>query len=229
MSLIYTTLGILSQMASQIVVSALNPIHRVGYQVVVFLIGAFLFMLLDFYFQGQVYIIVYVGAIAIQFQFIIMMVECNTTTDRNSRNNESINKKEKLGQTIIQTTSKNNIATLDKETESIGNDSNRIPKNLFQSIGLLILLFQMIIFTQIILENEVSIFSMVPFRDSLMQGYTISAYFYPVWAIEFISMTDLETQGIMAYVAYPAAQIQIGLTLWAVMIGIISICSPRHR
>ncbi len=272
MSTIYSIFGILSLMASQVVISALNPIHRIGYQIVVFQIGAFIFMLLDFYFQGQVYIIVYVGAIAIQFQFIIMMVECNNqdkietsniiTSEKSNAYNSQIlnNNNNKCGKTIIFTSlnniSKNSDIPLSDITSKalftllaspVKGDLLNAKMNNYNSVdqytpkiidfriiikramlwlwllGLLSVIFQvtLIVITKY-MGNELALFN-------IQETYTISAYFYPVWAIDFFNMTDLETQGIMTYVAYPAAQIQIGLTLWAVMIGIISICSPRHR
>ncbi len=427
MSLIYLILGILSQVASQIVVSALNPIHRIGYQVLVFLIGAFLFMLLDFYFQGQVYIIVYVGAIAIQFQFIIMMVECNTITKispfiplKNKKRYSAVNfqnpKKKNVSLLNLSIGNKStkkviNVQGLNTDTPTFGGayaslktlsgararqnqptgnpvqfptidlydialstlqikeNFNQYP-NLFEnsittilnnnkkwsplillsgketeesSLGLLaepffnqqfitntmsklkmpILLFLVIMFivlfnmdniqkfllfstggiesllAQYRFNQILSIFSdnqiqltiiifvvnqiyfiyfivinfiielvnlkvqlcefyanqdnypglivlnfftqlneLISLMNKLLQDFFISnellktyhiySYFYPIWAIDFINMSDLETLGIMTYVAYPVAQIQIGLTLWAVMIGIISICSPRQ-
>ena len=41
--------------------------------------SAFLYFLLDYYFLGLTYIIVYVGAIAILFLFVIMMCETKET------------------------------------------------------------------------------------------------------------------------------------------------------
>jgi hypothetical protein len=39
----------------------------------------------------------------------------------------------------------------------------------------------------------------------IKEAYSIFTYFYPIWAIDFLNLTDLETLGIIAYVAYPAA------------------------
>jgi NADH:ubiquinone oxidoreductase subunit 6 (subunit J) len=39
--------------------------------------ASFIFMFFDYYFLGLTYIIVYVGAIAILFLFVIMMVSMN--------------------------------------------------------------------------------------------------------------------------------------------------------
>ena len=62
-------------MSAFFVVSALNAIHRVALLIVVLLCGAFIFLILDYYFLGLTYIIVYVGAIAILFLFVIMMIQ----------------------------------------------------------------------------------------------------------------------------------------------------------
>ena len=289
MSFIYQILGFISIIASLIVVSALNPIHRIGYLILVFMIGAFIFMLLDFYFQGQVYIIVYVGAIAILFLFIIMMVECNTSTElkniqNNLDNSLSINLTLPInncgdstvtvsptpfnGITPINFTSSvklNGLPLLAENTNLVNSsifDSTFFNKNLnFRPVShntldidlyvdrkntkkrsrtesifynvlrsLLIYNVQRDILPDGIMEgvNEWILSNVTGYINNI-QLQQFDTHFYPVWAIEFFNMTDLETLGVMAYVAYPYAQIQIGLTLWTVMIGIISICSPSHE
>ncbi|KAJ3389596.1 hypothetical protein HDU92_000959 [Lobulomyces angularis] len=55
----------------------------------------------------------------------------------------------------------------------------------------------------------------------------IYSYFYPSWSIEYKTITDIESLAILVYVAFPTALILISIALWTVMIGIISICSPR--
>lgn len=54
-------LGAIILLSALIVVSALNAIHRVALLIVVFMCGAFIFLILDYYFLGLTYIIVYVG------------------------------------------------------------------------------------------------------------------------------------------------------------------------
>jgi len=60
---------------SVMVISAKNPIHSVFYLVLVFLNAAGLFILLGAEFFSIIFIIVYVGAIAILFLFIVMMLD----------------------------------------------------------------------------------------------------------------------------------------------------------
>lgn len=70
----WKTLGIIVLLASVIIVSVLNPVARLCFQIIVYLAGSQMYTILDFYYLGQTYIIVYVGAIAILFQFVIMMI-----------------------------------------------------------------------------------------------------------------------------------------------------------
>jgi len=69
------------------VISAKNPIHSVLFLILVFCNSAGLLMLLGVEFLGIIFIIVYVGAIAILFLFVVMMlniklVELNENTLR---------------------------------------------------------------------------------------------------------------------------------------------------
>ena len=75
----YVAISLIALWSSLIVISALDPIHRTALQIVVFQAGAFMYTIQDFYFLGQTYIIVYVGAIAILFLFVIMMIQINET------------------------------------------------------------------------------------------------------------------------------------------------------
>ncbi len=57
-----------------------NNISRLALLILTFLLSAFQFLIFDYYFLGLTYIIVYVGAIAILFLFVIMLIQ----TDQNS-------------------------------------------------------------------------------------------------------------------------------------------------
>jgi hypothetical protein len=56
-----------------------QPITRLALLIKIFIMSAFLFLFLDYYFLGLTYIIVYVGAIAILFLFVIKMAENHIT------------------------------------------------------------------------------------------------------------------------------------------------------
>lgn len=71
---VYSFIFILMGITSLAVIQLSNPVIRMQNQIIVYLMGAFIFLLLDNHFQGLAYIIVYVGAIAILFLFVIMMI-----------------------------------------------------------------------------------------------------------------------------------------------------------
>lgn len=54
--------------------SFLSGVHRLLLLVMIFLMTGGLYLLYDFYFLGLSYIIVYCGAIAIIFLFVLMMI-----------------------------------------------------------------------------------------------------------------------------------------------------------
>lgn len=81
---IYSFLCLISIFSALIIVSSLNAIHRVVWLIILFTIGAFMFIILDHYYLGLTYIIVYVGAIAILFLFVIMMVQIKKTEELSS-------------------------------------------------------------------------------------------------------------------------------------------------
>lgn len=56
-----------------------QPITRLALLITVFIMSALVLIVLDFYFLGLTYVIVYVGAIAILFLFVIMMAEAHIT------------------------------------------------------------------------------------------------------------------------------------------------------
>jgi NADH-ubiquinone oxidoreductase chain 6 len=56
-----------------------QPITRLALLITVFIMSALALIVLDFYFLGLTYVIVYVGAIAILFLFVIMMAEAHIT------------------------------------------------------------------------------------------------------------------------------------------------------
>lgn len=56
------------------VLTSKNPVHSVLFLVVLFCNGAILLLLLQAEFLGLIYIVVYVGAIAVLFLFVVMML-----------------------------------------------------------------------------------------------------------------------------------------------------------
>lgn len=75
MEQLYIFLSFITLLGAVMVISSLNPIHSVFWLVLVFLNSSILLILLGFNFIPLMLIIVYVGAIAILFLFVIMMLD----------------------------------------------------------------------------------------------------------------------------------------------------------
>lgn len=65
---------------SCLVVFSRNPVHSVLWLIFVFLNVAVLFVILGAEFLGMILIIVYVGAVAVLFMFVVMMLNISITT-----------------------------------------------------------------------------------------------------------------------------------------------------
>ena len=75
LSIIYNITIILSLFVTGAIYQTSNVIYRVGLLIILELQGALLILLLGQNFQGLTYIIVYIGALAILFLFVIMMLK----------------------------------------------------------------------------------------------------------------------------------------------------------
>lgn len=69
---LFTNLGIF--ISAIVLVTHWDPIRKLLSLISLFLFSTFLFLILNFFFLGLTYLIVYIGAIAILFLFVIMMV-----------------------------------------------------------------------------------------------------------------------------------------------------------
>jgi NADH-quinone oxidoreductase subunit J len=65
--------------AGVMVISARNPVHSVLYLIVAFFNAAGLFVLMGAEFVAMILVIVYVGAVAVLFLFVVMMLDINFT------------------------------------------------------------------------------------------------------------------------------------------------------
>ena len=63
--------------AAVMVVSARNPVHSVLFLIVTFFTTAGLFVLIGAEFLAMVLVVVYVGAVAVLFMFVVMMLDIN--------------------------------------------------------------------------------------------------------------------------------------------------------
>lgn len=71
----YFLFSLLLLVSTFMTISSYNPIHSVFWLVIVFLQSSILMMSLGYEFLGLMLIIIYVGAIAILFLFVIMMLD----------------------------------------------------------------------------------------------------------------------------------------------------------
>ncbi len=59
------------------VISARNPVHSVLFLILAFFNGAGLFVLMGAEFLAMILVVVYVGAVAVMFMFVVMMLDVN--------------------------------------------------------------------------------------------------------------------------------------------------------
>lgn len=76
-SLLFYVFATIMVMASLAVVSAKNPVHSVFFLIVAFFNAAGLFVLLGAEYIAMTLVIVYVGAVAVLFLFVVMMLNIN--------------------------------------------------------------------------------------------------------------------------------------------------------
>ena len=76
-TLLFYLFGGLTLISAFLVISARNPVHSVLYLILAFFNTAALFLLLGAEFLAMILIIVYVGAVAVLFLFVVMMLNIN--------------------------------------------------------------------------------------------------------------------------------------------------------
>lgn len=81
-ALLFYLFAIMTLGAAGLVVRAANPVHSVLYLIFAFFNTAALFLLLGAEFLAMIQIIVYVGAVAVLFLFVVMMLNINFTEIR---------------------------------------------------------------------------------------------------------------------------------------------------
>ena len=75
--LVFYLLAIITAASGVMVVSARNPVHSVLFLILAFFNSAGLFVLIGAEFLAMVLVIVYVGAVAVLFMFVVMMLDIN--------------------------------------------------------------------------------------------------------------------------------------------------------
>jgi NADH-quinone oxidoreductase subunit J len=76
-SLAFYLFAVIAIAGAAMVISSRNPVHSVLFLILVFFNGAGLFLLLGAEFLAMILIVVYVGAVAVMFLFVVMMLDIN--------------------------------------------------------------------------------------------------------------------------------------------------------
>ncbi len=75
--LVFYLLAFVTVAAAVMVIAARNPVHSVLFLILAFFNSAGLFILLGAEFIGMLLVVVYVGAVAVLFLFVVMMLDIN--------------------------------------------------------------------------------------------------------------------------------------------------------
>lgn len=81
--MLFSFLGFLSTLSSFFVISAKNPIHSVLHLIIVFICSSLILFSLGIEFISLTLILVYVGAIAVLFLFVVMMLNIKGSDNKN--------------------------------------------------------------------------------------------------------------------------------------------------
>jgi NADH-quinone oxidoreductase subunit J len=76
-AVVFYMFAFLAVLGGVMVISARNPVHSVLFLIFVFFNAAALFLLLGAEFLAMVLVVVYVGAVAVLFLFVVMMLDIN--------------------------------------------------------------------------------------------------------------------------------------------------------
>ena len=76
-TLAFYLFAVISVIAGAMVISARNPVHSVLFLILAFFSSAGLFVLMGAEFLAMILVVVYVGAVAVLFLFVVMMLDIN--------------------------------------------------------------------------------------------------------------------------------------------------------
>jgi NADH-quinone oxidoreductase subunit J len=76
-ALVFYLFAAITVASAVMVISARNPVHSVLFLILAFVNAAGLFILMGAEFLGMILIVVYVGAVAVLFLFVVMMLDIN--------------------------------------------------------------------------------------------------------------------------------------------------------
>lgn len=223
MTNLYIFLSISLLLSGIFLISVYNPIYKILFLILLFFFGSSLFLILDFYFLGLTYFIVYIGAITILFLFVIMMVQLTITEGNNLLDNKNKVVLTQLNNLNIQNNSFNNplilleLLRLDNSNSynSQFNTNNLDSKIQFNKINP-----YFFIYLGISLISSILILLSL---NTMIADHHIYNYFYNEWSLLYITFTDIELLGYLIYISYPLTLIIISYLLWLILIGILSV------
>ena len=76
-SISFYLFSVVSVFSALMVISAKNPVHSVLFLILSFVNASALFVLLGAEFLAMILVVVYVGAVAVLFLFVVMMLDIN--------------------------------------------------------------------------------------------------------------------------------------------------------
>ena len=76
-ALAFYLFAVIAVASAVMVISARNPVHSVLFLILAFFNGAGLFVLMGAEFLAMILVVVYVGAVAVMFMFVVMMLDVN--------------------------------------------------------------------------------------------------------------------------------------------------------
>ena len=184
-----------------------TPAIRLAILISIYVLTSFYFISLDFYFLGLTYIIVYVGAIAILFLFVIMLLNQSllplNSIQPQIRPIGSYEPKE-LGEIP-------DLLILSESESKMGGDSANlrlVKDSRLAPFGLLIVLAAIpVILFLVDSEGSLAIYNL----------------FLIDWSSDFASLTDLMILGYHLFLGYPLVILLIGILLWILLIGILNL------
>ena len=81
---VFYLFSIVSVFSAVMVISSKNPVHSVLFLILAFLNAAGIFVILHAEFLAMILIIVYVGAVAVLFLFVVMMLDFKTSLEKDN-------------------------------------------------------------------------------------------------------------------------------------------------
>lgn len=178
-----------------VLVTQWDPIQKLIALISLFIFSSFIFIILNFFFLGLTYLIVYIGAIAILFLFVIMMVPLDNWATEGPHLDKVGLKLDYSGSTLTPSI---------LNAGSRGVDSNKWVNYLYYFLIFLLASALAYSFRLVYLENDM-----------------IFTYFNVNWSDAVQSYTDIHVLAELLYIKWPLIIVLISYILWLILIGVL--------